>query len=259
MEISRRNALRLAPAISMPVLLAGGCQHVPSANAPATGNARNWDEFGFIGPNDDPDFSKSQQNGSIKTTVGTGQSRHDEVRTAFKILWDCPRTASHMDIARYFQNITQTNPNERDASGELARYNEEWSQRANPLITSFFGMTNTLPSGGDQTAWCAAFVSFVLYAAGKPNQFSALSGSYRSYGRPTTDPRLGDIVVFRRNGPAGDRGFGHVGFFVSQTDNAVTVLGGNQRGGEGSTGAVVERNYAKIGTSLSLHSIRAVV
>lgn len=212
------------------------------------------DSFEFIGPENDSFFSEGPQ----KNAAGSGRSRHDEVSTAFRLLWDSPRTRDHFAIAQYFENISTINPNEIDRNGNIASYNEEWVRRANPLITGFFSMTNTLPSSGDETAWCAAFVSFILYAAGKPNMFSALSGSYRHYMNQTLNPALGDLVVFEKYGEAGEKGFGHVGFFVSETDHTITVLGGNQRGGTGSTGAVTRTVYAKIGLTQKLHSYRSV-
>lgn len=42
----------------------------------------------------------------------------------------------------------------------------------------------------------------------------------------TASPQEGDVVVFRRNGPAGSDG--HVGFWVSQSADKIRVLGGNQ-------------------------------
>ena len=247
--ISRRNLL----AASAPATLAlGGC--VTATPEPSTPLANSTD-FGFIGPNDDPHFSST---GSSITAAGSGASRHDEVATAFRLLWDSPRTTDHMSIAQYFENLATTNPNELDLAGNEARYNEEWRGRANPLITGLFSMTNTLPSSGDETPWCAAFVSFILYAAGKPNMFSALSGSYRHYLAETTTPVLGDIVVFEKYGSLGARGFGHVGFYVTENQYTVTVLGGNQRTGTGSTGAVTSTVYAKTGKTQKLHSYRSV-
>lgn len=210
------------------------------------------DPFAFISPEDDPVFGP-QITGRPPTaaTVGTGFSRHDEVRTAFRLLYDAPRGTSQLAVARYFAAIKAVNAGHEP-------YNYEWKDRANPLITGLFSMTNTNPAQGDATHWCAAFVSFCLYAAGKPNMFSALSGAYRSYATPTATPVPGDVVVFAQAGPDGAKGFGHVGFFVSRTGNTVKVLGGNQRGHTGSTGAVTEADLPVSGGGLQLHSFRRV-
>ena len=253
---SRRNLFKASAALSL-----GACASSQTSVTEETNGAISspapLDEvdFDLMTAADDPVFGDS----SGVATVGTGNSRHDEVRTAFRLLWDTPRTDDHMEIARYFENLSTKNPNATNSSGQIASYNEEWVGTSNPLITSFFGMTSVKPYNGDQTFWCAAFVSFVLYAAGKPNMLSALSGAYRRYSAPTADPKVGDVVVFRKNGPEGDQGFGHVGFFVAQSDDYIQVLGGNQRGNSGSTGAVVTTRYEKYGSTLSYHSFRTVV
>lgn len=199
--------------------------------------------LGFLSPNDpQPEIG----------AVGSGESRPDHVRRAFRLLWDCPRTGDHMEIARYFQNLEAT------AGGK--RFNAEWPEpEANPLITSFFGMTSTLPNQGDQTAWCAAFASFVLYAAGKKSKFTASSQGYRDYGQPRDEPgganppQAGDIAVFRRlNAEGAETGFGHVGFYVSETNGRITVLGGNQGGAAASGGAVMESVYNRNSARLPL-------
>jgi hypothetical protein len=73
--------------------------------------------------------------------------------------------------------------------------------------------------------------------------------------------REGDIVVLSRRGNAGKQGFGHVAFFLNFKDQArkrVNLLGGNQRGDTGSTGAVTETDYAVNGADLFVHSYRRV-
>jgi len=116
-----------------------------------------------------------------------------------------------MEVARYFLKLP-------DSNSQGQAYNSRWPVRANPVIVGLFSMTNTLPSAGDETDWCAAFVSFCLYAAGKPNKFSALSGSYRTYGQAATpaQEKEGDLAVFARTGEAGSKGFGHVAFFLKR-------------------------------------------
>jgi hypothetical protein len=98
-----------------------------------------------------------------------------------------------------------------------------------------------------------------LYAAGKPTTFSALSGSFREYGTPTANPDQGDIVVFSKYGEPGKKGFGHVGFFVKRESNSIVILGGNQVGDTGSTGAIVEATFPEKGRDLYLIGFRKVV
>ena len=181
--------------------------------------------------------------------VGTGPARHGEVATAFRLLFDVDQSKGPLGAARYFEALE-----EKNSEGEFYKY--EWAKRANPLIVGLFSMTNTLPSEGDQTHWCAAFVNFCLYATGKANTFSALSGSFRKFGTEATAPVPGDVAVFSKTGDMGKRGFGHVAFYISHGGGRIRVLGGNQRGGTGSSGAVVETDYPVQGSDLFLVGIR---
>jgi hypothetical protein len=101
-----------------------------------------------------------------------------------------------------------------------------------------------------------------LFLAGKPNKFTALSGGYRSFGSVASPPIPGDVVVFAKPGEQGAKGFGHVGFFVrlenKSSQDGVVVLGGNQRGNTGSTGAVTESWFPVTGNNLVVHSIRRI-
>ena len=213
--------------------------------------------LGLIGPEDDPEFGPAIRRTAAKggSVVGTSPSRHDEVRTGFKLLLDAPRRADVLDTAGYFANISIKNQD-----GEP--YNWEWKVRANPLIVGMFAATGTAPSSGDQTSWCAAFVSFCLYLAEKPNKFTALSGGYRNFGSIADSPRKGDIAVFAKPGEEGTKGFGHVGFFMRfEKKNAVDgvlLIGGNQRGNTDSTGAITESWFPVTGDGLVLHSIRRI-
>jgi uncharacterized protein (TIGR02594 family) len=78
---------------------------------------------------------------------------------------------------------------------------------------------------GDDTAWCAAFVSWCLQRGGMKNPRYALARNYLKYGKKATAPQFGDILVFHR----GDNAWqGHVCFYVRDTGVAYEVLGGNQ-------------------------------
>jgi uncharacterized protein (TIGR02594 family) len=223
-----------------------------AAMAQPTAASTSANPFGFVAPQDDPTFGSIITGRPAAYAVGTLESRHAEVAKAFRLLFNCPRIGDHLAVARYFREIKDKN-----AGGEP--YNQEWAVRANPVITGLFSMTNTMPSSGDQTAWCSAFVSFCLYAAGKPTAFSAISGAYRKYGAATNNPKPGDVVVFADYGESGRRGHGHVAFFLGRTGDNIHVLGGNQRGNTKSTGAVCEATFPARGRGLQLHSFRSVI
>jgi uncharacterized protein (TIGR02594 family) len=254
MNIDRRSFQMLAGLAAIASLSPLG--HLSSAAA----QSKPTSDFGLglLRPEDDPEFGHIIRGttGVGGSVVGIERSRHEEVRIAVRLLFGAPRNASIIETARYFEQIT-----EKNSEGEL--YSWEWAQRANPLIVSFFAMTGTAPATGDQIHWCAAFVSFCLYLANKPNKFTALSGGYRNYSTDATNnPRAGDVAVFSKRGEDGRRGFGHVGLFLRQEArqdrDGVILLGGNQGGATGSTGAVTEAWYPLESNKLFLHSIRRV-
>lgn len=76
---------------------------------------------------------------------------------------------------------------------------------------------------GDETAWCAAFVSWCLREAGLKNPRYALARNYLKYGTPVDVPKFGDILVFDHGKHC------HVTFYVLDLGADFEVLGGNQR------------------------------
>lgn len=118
-----------------------------------------------------------------------------------------------------------------------AKYIMEWPvdtpghrKPANPLIVGFFAATKTEPVQGDETAWCAAFACWTLKHSGRSFPNSAGSASFREYGPlpKTSDPQVGDLVVFKHQNRPGN---GHVAYFDGFTDatkGRVWCVGGNQ-------------------------------
>jgi uncharacterized protein (TIGR02594 family) len=254
--ISRRTLLHAAAA--SPGALAAATYSIDQSYA---ADLADFAEFGFIGPEDDPAFGPVIRGEKMTPSgVGTEPSRHGEVARAFALLFNVDRNNGSLGAAQYFLNLKEKNE-------EGAPYNWEWEKRANPLIVGFFSMTNTLPSEGDQTAWCAAFVNFCLYAAKKKSMFSAASGKFKAYGHQTEDPEPGDIAVFEAaTTEAANRGEGHVAFFLSRTSDTVTVIGGNQRPQpDGTTkklksnGAITISKFKREGKDLRLWGYQKVV
>lgn len=98
--------------------------------------------------------------------------------------------------------------------------------------------TTTLGSaeaGTDATAWCSAFVNWVITKSGRTGTNNALAASWLSwkYGKLLATPQAGAIVVIRRKDAASDKYTGtttgnHVGFCMSYSPDNVMFLGGNQ-------------------------------
>ncbi|WP_228235929.1 TIGR02594 family protein [Allomuricauda sp. M10] len=100
-------------------------------------------------------------------------------------------------------------------------------QQDNPEVLKYFDGTGfdgrTLK---DETAWCAAFVNWVLQKAGFQGSGKLNARSFLEVGEATESPEKGDIVVLWRNSP--DDWRGHVGFYVRESQDHIYVLGGNQ-------------------------------
>jgi uncharacterized protein (TIGR02594 family) len=78
----------------------------------------------------------------------------------------------------------------------------------------------------DETPWCAAFVGSMLERSGVRSTRFESAKSYLQWGYALTEPLLGCIVVFSRDGG------GHVGFLVGYDEKGnLLILGGNQSDG----------------------------
>ena len=74
--------------------------------------------------------------------------------------------------------------------------------------------------------WCAGFADSILAMSGNKTRGSLRAADFMSYGDPTTNPQVGDLVV---TNPLAKGASGHVGFFAGHDDKGnVRILGGNQ-------------------------------
>lgn len=79
----------------------------------------------------------------------------------------------------------------------------------------------------DETAWCGlALASWVKRSGGTPPEGYLGARNWLTWGDPVEDPSLGDVVVLWRTAPAAWEG--HVGIFITQRDDEIFLLGGNQ-------------------------------
>jgi uncharacterized protein (TIGR02594 family) len=111
------------------------------------------------------------------------------------------------------------------AYGELGTA-EIAGEKDNPRILEYFKHTTIGPKVHDETAWCSAFVNFCVDTAGFDPTRLANARSWQRWGSGLIIPRVGAITVFNR--PEAGPAAGHVAFFISQTPQMITVLGGNQ-------------------------------
>jgi uncharacterized protein (TIGR02594 family) len=110
----------------------------------------------------------------------------------------------------------------------LKEYNgirEIKGSKHNPTVVSFFKDVGHGWVKNDETAWCAAFVGACLAHCDMPHTGSLAARSYLQWGRKTTKPKRGDIVVFKRGNSTWQ---GHVAFYLGEASGRIYVLGGNQ-------------------------------
>lgn len=86
----------------------------------------------------------------------------------------------------------------------------------------------------DETAWCSAFVNWVLNKSGYNGTNHALADSWLQWGHRIDTPRVGAVVVIKKSGASSDATTGsttgnHVGFFLSKKNGWIRLLGGNQK------------------------------
>lgn len=84
--------------------------------------------------------------------------------------------------------------------------------------------------GSDETDWCAAFMNWCVEQAGLVGTKSPAAIGWKKFGTDVlSSPQRGDIVVLKR-WKTGDTWSwqGHIGFFLSMTEDEIELLGGNQ-------------------------------
>lgn len=92
----------------------------------------------------------------------------------------------------------------------------------NHRIIEYHSVT-TLKATEDEVPWCASFVSWCLEKANIISTKDAWARSYLNWGVKIDKPIYGCICVFSRGSTSG-----HVAFYISENENQITVLGGNQ-------------------------------
>lgn len=105
--------------------------------------------------------------------------------------------------------------------------NEAWPYRAtNPEVEKYFDDTGYTFIDEDETPWCSAFMNWVLKQSNFSTPNSLMARSFLKVGVPKEKPELGDLVIFWRISKDGP--YGHVGFYIRETEKMIYVLGGNQ-------------------------------
>jgi uncharacterized protein (TIGR02594 family) len=135
-------------------------------------------------------------------------------------------------------SIIDTAPWMRIAVCELGE-REIVGAKHNPRVQEYL---RTVRLGkNDEDAWCSAFVNWVMLHAGHTRSERANARSWLAVGEETVTPQYGDIAVLWR--VSRKSWMGHVGFFLTRTnDGGVKLLGGNQ----GNAVSVMEYPAARV-------------
>lgn len=94
----------------------------------------------------------------------------------------------------------------------------------NPKIIEYHSACS-LKAKDDAVHWCSAFVNWCMKEVDVKRTDSAAAVSWLKWGKKLDKPRHGCVVVLKRGkNPA----FGHVAFYVGESDANIRLLGGNQ-------------------------------
>jgi uncharacterized protein (TIGR02594 family) len=100
-------------------------------------------------------------------------------------------------------------------------------EQDNPEVLKYFkGLGFDASAFKDETAWCSAFVNWIMKESGLEYSKKLNARSWINMGCEPEKPEYGDIVVFWRESK--DSWKGHVALYVNHDDDYIYVLGGNQ-------------------------------
>jgi uncharacterized protein (TIGR02594 family) len=93
----------------------------------------------------------------------------------------------------------------------------------NPRIIEYFRSIRSSSNHRDDIDdWASPFVEWSLQQAGKFGPQNIKPSAWLKWGKPTTLPRPGTVVVLSFNG------LEHVGFYFDDEGDFIRILGGNQ-------------------------------
>jgi uncharacterized protein (TIGR02594 family) len=98
--------------------------------------------------------------------------------------------------------------------------------KSNENVLKYFHEMGFTYIDDDDTAWCAAFLNWILWKNNIKGTGKLNARSFLEIGTETFTPEIGDIVVLWRISRLGV--YGHCGIFVKRVGNIIYILGGNQ-------------------------------
>jgi len=136
-------------------------------------------------------------------------------------LKSCERQGVRMKVRCPFKSPCEWYSLALEEMGQRERPGDEH----NPRILQYH-MSTSIKSTEDEVSWCSAFVNWCIINSGKKGTNSAVARSWLKWGKQLDKPKIGAITVLWRKSRYSWQG--HVGFFVSQSDTHISLLGGNQ-------------------------------
>lgn len=118
-------------------------------------------------------------------------------------------------------------PKWMDLAREFIGLKEYRGIKHNPEILEWFRESGHGWIKDDETAWCAAFANAMLERVDIKGTNSVAARSFLDWGKELKKPKPGAIAVLWRGST--NSWEGHVGFYVSETADAILILGGNQK------------------------------
>lgn len=98
--------------------------------------------------------------------------------------------------------------------------------KSNSEILKYYKQIGFSWVSDDDLAWCAGFLGYCLKNAKMAFLKTLHARDYLNYGEKAIVPKLGDIVILWR--VKKESIFGHVGFYIKETQTGIYILGGNQ-------------------------------
>jgi len=96
----------------------------------------------------------------------------------------------------------------------------------NPVIMRYFNEIEQTWVKNDETSWRSAFINWCALKAGLEKTDKLTARSWLHIGNRIETPEVGDITILWRVKPEGWQG--HVGIYITNDENWVYLLGGNQ-------------------------------
>ncbi len=138
--------------------------------------------------------------------------------------------------SKTWERLTRQGPAWMDIAKKQLGQREIPGSAHNPRIVEYLNTTTNISAryrNRDETAWCSAFVNWVMKKSGYTGTNHALAKTWIQWGF-NSPFEYGAVTVIKKKQASSDASTGsttgyHVGFMIRKTASYVELLGGNQR------------------------------